>query len=305
MEEILVFGHKNPDTDSVCSSIVMANMLKKMGKNAKAVKMGINKETKYALNYFKVDEPETKEILEDKQRVILVDHNEFSQSMENIENAKILMVVDHHRISNIETSEPLYYFAKPVGCTATVLYGIYKNNNVEIDKEIAGLMLSSIISDTLLFKSPTCTEEDIQVAKRLEKIAQVDINEYGLEMLKAGTDLNDFSEKELIDLDAKKSEKNGTKIVIAQVNTVSIEDVLERKEKLEDVIKNEIETNGLDLFVFVITDILNSNSEILVLGPKSDIVEKAFGCKLKDNTMFLEGVVSRKKQILPPIDQNI
>ena len=305
MEEILVFGHKNPDTDSICSSIAMVNLLNKMEKSAKAVKTGINKETKFALSYFKVEEPKTLERIEDGQKVVMVDHNEFSQSMENIENAKVFMVVDHHRISNFETSEPLYYFAKPVGCTATVLYGLYKTNNIEIEREIAGLMLSAIISDTLLFKSPTCTQEDIEVAKELERIAEMDMKEYGLEMLKAGTDLSDFSEKELIDLDAKKSEKNGSKIVIAQVNTVSIEDVLERKDALENAINKEIEENDLDLFVFAITDILNSNSEILVLGKKAEVVEKAFGNKIENNTMFLEGVVSRKKQILPPIDQNL
>ena len=166
-------------------------------------------------------------------------------------------------------------------------------------------MASAIISDTLLLKSPTTTEHDKKALEELGKIANIDINEYGLEMLKAGTDLDDFSAKELINLDAKSLSKENTKYVIAQVNTVSIEDVLKRQNELEEAIKNEINEKGLNLFVLAITDILNSNSEILVLGEKSDIVKKAFDVKLKENRAFLEGVVSRKKQLLPNIDKNI
>ena len=304
--KVLVFGHKNPDTDSICSSIVMANLENKMGTNAEAVRLGnINKETQYALNYFGVEEPKFIEKVEEKQEVILVDHNEFNQSIDGIENAKITKVIDHHRISNFETSDPLFYYAKPVGCTGTILYEIAKLNNIEIDEKLAGLMMSAIISDTLLFKSPTCTIADETAAKELAKIANVDIEKYGLEMLKAGTDLDDFSEEQLINLDAKAMEKNGEKFVIAQVNTVSIEDVLKRQEKIESEINKEIENKGLCLFLFAITDILNSNSEIIVLGNKANIVEKAFGKKLENNRAFLEGVVSRKKQILPNIDKNI
>ena len=178
-------------------------------------------------------------------------------------------------------------------------------NNIEIEKIEAVLMASAIISDTLLLKSPTTTEHDRKALEELGKIADINIEEYGLEMLKAGTDLDDFSEEELINLDAKSLDKNGTKFVIAQVNTVSIEDVLKRKEKLEVAMNKEIEEKGLSLFVLAITDILNSNSEIIALGEKADAVEKGFEKKLENNTVFLEGVVSRKKQLLPSIDKNI
>ena len=243
--------------------------------------------------------------VEEGQQVILVDHNEFNQSVEGIEKAKILGVVDHHRIANIETAEPLYYTARPYGCTSTILYQEYKHRNFEISKEEAILMASAIISDTLLLKSPTTTEHDIKALEELEKIAGIDIKEYGLEMLKAGTDLDDFTAKELVNLDAKSLEKNGVKFVIAQVNTVSIEDVLKRQEELENAMKEEIKENGLNIFVLAITDILNSNSEIIALGDKVDVVEKAFDKKLENNRAFLEGVVSRKKQLLPNIDKNI
>ena len=306
-EEILIFGHKNPDTDSICSAMVKERLNKKSGnENVKAKRLGeLNKETKYILDYLKLDAPEFLERVEEGQEVILVDHNEFSQSAEGIEKAKILEVVDHHRISNFQTSEPLYYTARPYGCTCTILYKDFVEKGLEISKEEAILMASAIMSDTLLLKSPTTTNHDIKALEELEKIAGIDIKEYGLEMLKAGTDLDDFSEEELINLDAKTVEKNGEKIVIAQVNTVSIEDVLKRQEKLEQAINDVISKEGVSLFVLAITDILNSNSELLVLGNKANVAELAFGEKLENNTMFLKGVVSRKKQILPNIDKNL
>jgi manganese-dependent inorganic pyrophosphatase len=304
-EKILIFGHKNPDTDTICSSIVKEILDKKEGKqNVKAVRLGkINKETEYALNYLKIEAPELIEKVEEGEKVILIDHNEFSQSAEGIEKAKIVEVIDHHRIANFQTVEPLYYTAKPYGCTSTILYNEFVQKNIEIERKEAILMLSAIISDTLLFKSPTCTKYDIEAAKKLAEIANINIEEYGLEMLKAGTDLDEYSEEELINLDAKSLEKNGVKYVIAQINTVSIEDVLKRQSKLEEAINNEINKKGLNLFVLAITDILNSNSEIIALGNRVDIIEKS--CKLENNTALLEGVVSRKKQLLPMVEKCI
>ena len=306
-DKVLIFGHKNPDTDSICSSLVKEILNKKNEcENSKAVRLGnVNKETQYVLDYLGIEAPELIEKVEEGQKVILVDHNEFSQSAEGIEKAKILGVIDHHRISNFETLEPLYYTARPYGCTSTILYKEFVQKGIEIERTEAILMASAIISDTLLLKSPTTTEHDKKALEELAKIANIDINKYGLEMLKAGTDLDDFSEKELINIDAKSLDKNGTKFVIAQVNTVSIEDVLKRQEKLEEEINKEIEEKGLSLFVLAITDILNSNSEIIALGSKADVVEKAFDKKLENNRAFLEGVVSRKKQLLPQIDKNI
>lgn len=307
MEKVFIFGHKSPDTDSICASLVSERLDKRNGWNTtEAKRLGkLNKETQYVLNYLNIEEPEMLDKLEEGQQVILVDHNEFNQSVEGIENAKILSVIDHHRIANFETSEPLYYTAKPYGSTCTILFEQYKMQGHEINKEEAILMASAIISDTLLLKSPTTTEYDKKALKELEEIAQIDINKYGLEMLKAGTDLGDFSAAELVNLDAKNLDKDGQKFVIAQVNTVSIEDVLKRQEELEEAMKSEIEKKGLQLFVLAITDILNSNSEIISIGNRVDAVEKAFDIKLENNRVFLEGVVSRKKQLLPNIDKNI
>ena len=305
--EILIFGHKNPDTDTICSSMVKEILNKKNGcEKSKAVRLGnVNKETQYVLNYLGLEAPELIEKVEEGQEVILVDHNEFNQSVEGIEKAKILGVTDHHRIANFETSEPLYYIAKPYGCTSTILFEEFKQLGHEIERTEAILMASAIISDSLLLKSPTTTEHDRKALEELGKIANINVEEYGLEMLKAGTDLDDFSAEELINLDAKSLDKNGTKFVIAQVNTVSIDDVLKRQKELEEAINKTIEEKGLSLFVFAITDILNSNSEAIVLGEKGDVIEKAFDKKLENNRVFLEGVVSRKKQLIPFIDKNI
>mgnify|MGYP003302416720 CR=1 FL=1 len=302
MGKTLIFGHKSPDTDTIVSSICMENLKNKLGREIEAVRLGeISKETKYVLNYFGVEAPRKIEEVEDSQDVILVDHNEFAQSVKNIENANVKMVIDHHKISDFQTSEPLYYRAEPVGCTATIVYSLYKENGVELDKKIAGLMLSAIISDTLLFKSPTCTPKDIEVANALAEIAEIDIEKYGLDMLKAGTDLSDLTESELIYLDAKEVSLGNVKAVIAQINSIDLEKMVERKEKLEEQMNMVIEEKGLGIFVLAITDILNSNSKMIVLGKESELFEKAFGVKLEDNMAFLEGVVSRKKQIIPPM----
>lgn len=306
MSEILVFGHKSPDTDSIMSALVLADLEKCLGPDTGiACRLGeINKETAYALNYFKVEAPKYLESVEEGIPVILVDHNEFAQSVTGIEKAKIVKVIDHHRIANFQTAEPLFYMAEPVGCTATILYEVIKMNNKPLTSTNAGLLLSAIISDTLLLKSPTTTIKDIKAVEELAKIANVDYKSYGLDMLKAGTDLSDYSAEELLKIDAKCVDMNGNKVKIAQVNTVDIEDVLKSQKDLENAINKTIENENLDLFVFAITDIVNSNSEALVLGKRSDIVEKAYNVKLENNRAFLPGVVSRKKQMLPIMQEN-
>ena len=306
MEEVKIFGHKNPDTDTIMSSLILEAIEKTLGVyNAKAYRLGnVNKETKYALNYFGVNEPELLEEVDEGMQVMMVDHNEFSQSVDGIEKAKIIRVVDHHKIANFETHEPLFYLAMPVGCTATILREMCKVSGIKIDKITAGLMLSAIISDTLLLKSPTCTQKDIEAANELANIAEVDLNTYGLNMLKAGTDLSDFTPNELINIDSKPFTTNGLKYQVAQVNTACIEDVLKDKEEIEKAIELFMNENSVELFVLLITDIIENNSQIIVLG-KQEVAERAFNVKLENNTAFLKDVVSRKKQVVPNIDKAI
>ena len=304
MTNILIFGHKNPDTDTICSSIVYNNLKRIQGMDSEAVRLGeINDETKYALEYFNVSLPRLVEEVEEGQNVILVDHNEFQQSANGIEKAVIREVIDHHRIANFETAAPLYYRAEPLGCTATILKKIYEEQNVNIDKQMAGLMLSAIISDSLLFKSPTCTLQDKVAAEELAKIADVNLEEYGLAMLKAGASTTDKTAETLISLDAKEFVLGEDKLVVAQINTVDANEVADRKEELEAAINAELSSKGLAAYVFVITNILTSDSEVLVLGEKQDKVAAAFGKTLENDFMTLEGVVSRKKQVVPQITE--
>ena len=306
MEEVKIFGHKNPDTDTIMSSLILEGLEKTLGVyHTKAYRLGnINKETKYALDYFGVKEPGLLEEIEEGTSVMMVDHNAFSQSVKGIEKAKIIRVIDHHKISDFETHEPLFYLAMPVGCTATILREMFKVSGIQMDKVTAGLMLSAIISDTLLLKSPTCTDKDKEVANELAEIAGVELNTYGLAMLKAGTDLSDFTPDELINIDSKPFTTNGLKYQVAQVNTASIEDVMKDKEKIESAMNSFMQSNSIDLFVLMITDIIENNSQFIVLG-KQEIAEKAFNIKLENNTAFLKGVVSRKKQVVPNIDNAI
>ncbi|NQX47477.1 manganese-dependent inorganic pyrophosphatase [Paenibacillus tritici] len=307
MEKTLIFGHKNPDTDTICSAIAYASLKKELGWDAEPVRLGdISGETQFALDYFAVEAPRLVEnVAAEAKQVILVDHNERQQSANDIDQVRVVEVIDHHRIANFETAYPLYYRAEPVGCTATILNKLYKENGVAIPKNIAGLMLSAIISDSLLFKSPTCTEQDVAAARELAEIAGVDAESYGLDMLKAGADLSDKTIAQLISLDAKEFKMGDYKVEIAQVNAVDVNDVLSKQAELETALAAIIDDKGLDLFLFVVTDILNNDSVGLALGRVAGAVEQAYNVKLDDNKAVLKGVVSRKSQIVPVLTETI
>ncbi|MBY0119618.1 manganese-dependent inorganic pyrophosphatase [Paenibacillus sp. FSL R5-0623] len=305
MEKALIFGHKNPDTDTICSAIAYADLKTKLGQDVEAVRLGeVNGETQFALDQFKIAAPRLiKTAANEVNKVILVDHNERQQSVSDIEEVTVVEVIDHHRIANFETSGPLYFRAEPVGCTATILNKMYKENGIEVSAPIAGLMLSAIISDSLLFKSPTCTEQDVAAARELAAIAGVDADTYGLDMLKAGADLSQKTIAELISLDAKEFVMGQSKVEIAQVNAVDVNDVLVKQPELEAAIEAIISSKGLDLFVFVVTDILNNDSVALAYGTSTKAVEKAYNVTLSDSRAILKGVVSRKSQIVPVLTE--
>ncbi|PXW91836.1 manganese-dependent inorganic pyrophosphatase [Streptohalobacillus salinus] len=305
MSKTLIFGHKNPDTDTIASAISYAYLKEQLNEEAEAVRLGdVNKETAFALEYFNQAVPRMVDtVANEVSQVILVDHNEMQQSVIDLDKVTIKEVIDHHRIANFETNEPLYYRAEPVGCTATILNKLFKEHNVAIPKAIAGLMLSAIVSDSLLFKSPTCTDQDISAAKELADIAEVDIEIYGLELLKAGADLSDKSVEDLLLFDAKAFKMGSSVVEIGQVNTVDPEELLLQKDAIKSAITERLTTQKLDLFVFVITNILTNDSIILTLGAKQDAVEQAFHVTLVDDVATLPGVVSRKKQIVPQLTE--
>ncbi|MBC1609151.1 manganese-dependent inorganic pyrophosphatase [Listeria welshimeri] len=300
MTKTLVFGHKNPDTDTICSAISYAELKKAQGADIEAVRLGeLNSETTFVLDYFQVTAPRlVQTVANEVSEVVLVDHNERQQSADDIDEVTVTAVVDHHRIANFETSDPLYYRAEPVGCTTTILLKMFRENEVEISKTVAGLMLSAIISDTLLFQSPTCTEEDKVAAEKLAVIADVDIQTYGMEMLKAGADVSKKTVAELL-LDAKEFNMNGNKVEIAQINVVDVNDVLNRRSEVEALMTQNVVDKGLDLYLFVITNILTNDSIGISIGSKTAVVEEAYGIKFVENQAPLKGVVSRKKQVVP------
>ncbi|MFT8457998.1 MAG: manganese-dependent inorganic pyrophosphatase [Liquorilactobacillus ghanensis] len=301
----LVFGHKSPDTDAVVAAKAFSYLQNQLGYDTEAVALGeLNDETKFVLKHF--SEPAPRIITAAKPEVdavMLVDHNEAQQSVADLKDVQITHVVDHHRIANFETAAPLYYHAEPLGCTSTILLKLFKQHKVAVPAKLAGLMLSAIISDTLLFKSPTTTPEDEAAVKELAKIAGVDYQTYGLEMLKAGTNLASKTEQELITADAKSFEMGGKTIRINQVNTVDLDEVFAREAKLRAAIAAENKAQGYDLFLLMVTNILDSNTRLLAIGEPQKAVEKAFNAKLVDNKVDLPGVVSRKKQVVPPLQK--
>lgn len=301
MGTTLIFGHRNPDTDSICSALAYADLKTKIGADVEAVRLGaVSTETQFALDRFDTPAPRLVDSVEGAQ-VILVDHNERQQSAGDIGEATIAEVIDHHRIANFETAGPLYYRAEPVGCTSTIVLKMFKENAVPVDPRIAGLMLSAIISDTLLLKSPTCTAEDVAAARELAVIAGVDLDAYGLEMLHAGASTAGKSAAQLIGQDAKEFTMGGATALIAQVNVIDVGEVLSRHAELETALRALVADKGLDLLLFVVTDILNSDSVAVALGPRAGVVESAFGVTLENNRAQLRGVVSRKAQIVPAL----
>lgn len=236
-----------------------------------------------------------------RKKVILVDHNERGQSIPGIEEADILEIVDHHRIADIQTVGPLMFRGEPLGSTATIVTKMFDELDVEMPSHIAGLLLGAVVSDTLLFKSPTCTPVDTKIAKKLAKIAGVDIQEFAMEMFKAGTSLVGKTVDEIFNQDFKKFSFDNLQVGVAQVNSMDIEGFLPYKKDMLDYMNKFAEDNNLEFTLLLLTDIINANSEIFVGGPRPELVEKAFNVQLTECQGTLVGVISRKKQVVPAI----
>ena len=236
-----------------------------------------------------------------RKKVILVDHNERGQSIPGIEEADILEIVDHHRVADIQTVGPLLFRGEPLGSTATIVTKMFDELDVEMPSHIAGLLLGAVVSDTLLFKSPTCTPVDTKIAKKLAKIAGVDIQEFAMEMFKAGTSLVGKTVDEIFNQDFKKFSFDNLQVGVAQVNSMDIEGFLPYKKDMLDYMNKFAEDNNLEFTLLLLTDIINANSEIFVGGPRPELVEKAFNVQVTECQGTLVGVISRKKQVVPAI----
>ena len=236
-----------------------------------------------------------------RKRVILVDHNERGQSIRGIEEAEIVEVIDHHRIAEIQTASPLYLRIEPVGCTCTIVAKMYDEKQIPIPKDMAGIMLSAIISDTLLFNSPTCTQADRDTAQRLAAIAGVDLKSYGEEMLIAGSNLGEMTPEEIISADRKRFTMGSYKVMVSQINTGDFKGMFKQLRPVLAAMEKACAAEEFDLALLMVTDIIMGGSEILVAGKARKLAEAAFGISEDDISKFFPGVFSRKKQVIPPL----
>ncbi|MBC9785610.1 putative manganese-dependent inorganic diphosphatase [Heliobacterium chlorum] len=236
-----------------------------------------------------------------RKKIILVDHNEKSQAVAGIDQAQVLEVIDHHRVGDVQTGEPIYFRGEPVGCTSTIIFSMFEENEIEPPKEIAGLMLSAILSDTVLFKSPTCTARDKKAAEKLAKIAGIDIEEYGLKMFTAGSSLEGRTPEEIIYQDFKEFHLGAMHLGIGQVETMDHAGIARMQETLMEALDTIRQSKNLDLVLLMLTDIIKEGTLLLLSGEKTEPIEKAFNVAVKDGVAHLPGVLSRKKQVVPPL----
>ena len=237
-----------------------------------------------------------------KKQVILVDHNEKTQAVNGLEDAEILEIIDHHRLGTIETMTPVFFRNQPLGCTATIIYQMYQENGVEVSPQIAGLLCSAIISDTLLFRSPTCTAIDKMAGEQLAKIAGINPEEYAREMFSAGSNLSSKTEHEIFYQDFKEFTVEGLNVGVGQISSMSQDELEELKERLLPYMKQEILKKSMDIMYFMLTNIWDESTLLLCIGDEAEnVLFEALNVRLTEDTVRLPGVVSRKKQLLPTI----
>jgi len=300
---LYVFGHKAPDTDSIASAIAYAFLKNELKEEAKAFRLDeLNEETKFVLEKFEVEAPEFLENVEGKD-VVLVDHNEFEQSANGIENANLVEIIDHHKLK-FSWSKPIFVLTLPWGSTATIIAKFFELKKIKIPKEIAGILTAAILSDTVIFKSPTTTQIDKEVAEKLAKIAKIkNLKNFGIEMFKVKSEIADKSAEELLKKDYKVYDFNGKKIWIAQVEVVDDEEVLKRKEEIFEFMKEFKEKEKLYGIILMVTNILKEGSTLFLVADEIQPFEKAFGLKFEGGIAWAAGIMSRKKQIVPPLEK--
>lgn len=301
---VYVYGHKNPDSDSVCAAIALADLKSKIGVEAVPVVQGdLNPESNFILEKFGVSAPEIITSGAGKQ-VILVDHSDLAQSLDDLKDAEILGIVDHHKLGDVTTSNPLECWIWPVGCTCTVLKAMYDFFGVEIPKNIAGIMLCAILSDTVIFKSATCTDQDKEASDALAKIAgESDLAALGMEMFKVKSAVEGTPARELVLRDYKDFDMNGNKVGIGQLEVVDLSILDSVKPALAEDIK-ALKAEGSRHSVFLLlTDIMKEGSEMLIASDDPSVVEKAFGIAPAEGKVWLDGVMSRKKQVVPNLEK--
>lgn len=300
-----VIGHKNPDTDSICSAIGYAAFKTALTGDTYIPRRAgnINPETRFILERFNLPEPE---LLENASGldIILVDHNEVAQAVDGLLDSNICEILDHHKIGDVQTPNPIYFRNVPVGCTATIVYMHYKENNLVPEKAVAGALCSALLSDTLAFRSPTCTQTDRDTAEELAELAGIDdIQAYAKEMFKAGSELTGKTPDEIFHLDYKKFSAGNTSFGVGQVTSMDADELADLKTRMVEYMNSSLAEQDVDMIFFLLTDILDESSELLFAGEGAEEAVKAAFTSSETDRVYLKGVVSRKKQIIPQLTE--
>ncbi len=303
---ISVVGHSNPDTDSVISAIALSALFNAQGMEAKACMQiaaaELNPESTTVLKRFGLEYPELIEDAAGKD-IALVDFSDLAQGPVNLDSANLVAIVDHHKIGDVTTNSPILFRAEPVGCTGTVLNKMFKDAGVAIPKEVAGGMLAAILSDTVNFKSPTCTEDDKAAVNDLKAVAGVDDTEkLFMEMLKAKSAVDGVPSKDLLFRDYKDFDMNGNKVGVGQLELATLDQVADIRADLFKAME-EVKADGRHTVLLMLTDVVKEGTDLVVVSDDPALVEKAFGEKLEGNSMWIKGMMSRKKQTVPNLQE--
>ena len=302
MSTTYVIGHQGPDTDAIVSALAYARLKATDDDSVTAARAGeLNPETEFVLDRWDVEAPQLLADATDEQ-LSLVDHNEHSQTVDGAREATITEIVDHHRLGDVTTSEPIFCRIEPVGSTATIIAELFDEREVALDSQTAGLLLSGLVSDTVILRSPTTTDRDRVVAERLAEIADVDIDAYGKELLAQKSKLGEKSPREMVLGDFKSFEFGNSAVGIGQIETVDPEPVLDQRAAIRAAMDGIVDERDYDLLVLLVTDLLEEASTAFVVGEASDRVGPALDVEITDGEAFLPGVMSRKKQIVPPLE---
>ena len=295
-----IFGHTSPDSDSIVGAISLSYLKNKLGEDCVPTRQGeISAETEFILNKFGGTTPELKTSVAG-EKVYLIDFSDKAQAPKDIMEATILGIVDHHKLGDITTDTPLECWIRPIGCSNTVVYEMFKSHNVEVPKDIAGMMMMAILSDTVIFKSPTCTKVDTKAVKELAAIAGVeDYKALAMEMFIVKSATEGASARELNTRDYKAFEMNGAKVGVNQLEMI---DISALDDRIDEIYKDMVamkEEEGLHTMLVLLTDIMKEGSLLLCASDDVSKVEAAFNTKLENNQVWLDGVLSRKKQVIP------
>ena len=295
-----IFGHTSPDSDSIVGAISLSYLKNQLGEECIPTRQGeISAETAFILNTFGATVPELKTSVAGEQ-VYIIDFSDYAQAPSDMKEATLLGIVDHHKLGDITTDTPLECWIRPIGCSNTVVYEMYRSYGVEIPKDIAGMMMLAILSDTVIFKSPTCTKVDTKAVKELAKIAGVeDYKTLAMEMFIVKSAVDGASARALNTRDYKPFDMNGSKVGVNQLEMIDISALDDRKAELYEDMKKMKEEEGLHTMIVLLTDIMKEGSQILVVSDEPSKIEEGLGIKLENNEAWLPGVLSRKKQIIP------